>query len=81
MSNEAKPKRRSRWQVAASKKLRYADFMGGDGPGVCLSKCFRRWRYWLHADWHEALTHRLRLDRQGCGPDCRKDHNDWEIRI
>lgn len=73
-------KRRSHWQVLAAKKLRYADFLGGDGPHVVLSKCGRRWRYWLHDHWHDALTHRLELDRQHCGPDCLGKHSDWALR-
>jgi len=36
------PRRRPHWRVLASKKLRYAAFMGGEGAHVVLSKCVKR---------------------------------------
>lgn len=72
MEEITKPKRvrRSHWQVLASKKLRYAFLVAGDGEWLALSRCARRWRYWLFSDQLAAMGKELELDRNRCSADC-----------
>jgi len=58
--NEGKPKRRSRFQVHATRKKRYSVHLGGDtGRGgragyVIQSGCTKPWQYWLTSTREKA---------------------------
>src|SRR5579883_2469705 len=66
-------KRRTDNQLAAAKKLPFSDYMGGDGRHVVLSKCFKRWRYWLFQDQKSAEE----FATKSCSQGCRNNHNSW----
>jgi hypothetical protein len=71
-----KPKRRrSHYQAAARRKLRYADYMGGDGAWLRLSRCGKRWKYWLFDNQYSAMWN----STETCGQECSGQHSIFRL--
>jgi hypothetical protein len=89
MSNEQKPKRRSRWQVLAAKKYpRMLRVDGDGGPSVCyvvMSKCKHEqtkcWRYILCPDFESANAAIERWNKERCSYQCQghSNHVMWAL--
>ncbi len=78
-------KRRTRWQMIASRKLPYSLHAGGDGPFVVLSRSTGRqtkhWRYWLFETVIAATSYRAALDKNGCHSECKGKHEHAQWRL
>jgi hypothetical protein len=86
MTNDTQTrKRRSKYQMIASRKLPYSLHAGGDGTFVVLSRCtgatHRRWRYWLFETDIAATGYRATLDKNGCHNECKgkHEHTHWRL--
>ena len=76
--------RRTKWQMIASRKLKYSTYAGGDGPHIMLARCTgsnRRWRYWLYQTAVEATAALETINKHTCGYQCKgmSEHSTWQL--
>ena len=84
-STTTRRKRRSHWQIAAARKLKWAYHEYGDGQYIVLSRCphssgERFWVYWLFETMSEAAAKLAELNSVACGNACKGLHSTWELK-
>ena len=82
-ATERRP-RRTKWQMIASRKLKFSTCAGGDGPHIVLARCTgssRKWRYWLYQTDAEATVALETINKQTCGYQCKgsTEHSRWQL--
>jgi hypothetical protein len=70
-----KPKRRSHYQALARRKIKYGVWCGGDGEWLRLSRCEKRWKYWLFSDNFSAMWKSAEM----CGQEGRQMHSHFRL--
>ena len=85
MTDAPKRVRRTKYQIAAARKLKYSIFVGGgDGEWIVLTRCTKPWRYRLFHDQASAEARLSELNRDKCcdHPPCQgaAGHSVFKLR-
>jgi len=77
--------RRTKYQIAAARGLKYSIFVGGgDGEWIVLTRCTKPWRYRQFLDQASAEARLSELNRDKCSddPPCQgaAGHNVFKLK-